>query len=320
MASSLASTFDVQLLMLFFGTVLYGMGLLQCWLYFHWYPRDCWRIKSTVLLVLIFETFQTISLLVSIYIQLRDYEPPKVTTGLSWLNVGQVTSMFISALIVQVYYAHTLYAFDRNNIYCSVSIVSLALIAFGFGAGQTIASQLISDYALLSHTRIIACTEKTITLLCDISITVALCSAFSLRRLGIRSTDYILHKLTMYAIGRGVLTAIAAAFNLILFLAFPDNPSFLLAFVFGSKLYMNSMLFSLNSRQHIRNQADRAINMMSINLSDLPVEEPPQDDGNSRLKISTPPGSSIPDTNDWEEIPHKARFRRLSQPTTSTNS
>ena len=27
---------------------LYGMGLLQAWLYFHWYPRDSWGIKATV--------------------------------------------------------------------------------------------------------------------------------------------------------------------------------------------------------------------------------------------------------------------------------
>jgi hypothetical protein len=27
---------------------LYGMGLLQVWLYFHWYPRDNWGVKATV--------------------------------------------------------------------------------------------------------------------------------------------------------------------------------------------------------------------------------------------------------------------------------
>ena len=32
----------------FFFSSLHGIGLLQCWFYFHWYPHDSWRIKSTV--------------------------------------------------------------------------------------------------------------------------------------------------------------------------------------------------------------------------------------------------------------------------------
>lgn len=32
---------------------LHGVGMLQCWLYFCWYPRDGWRTKSTVCTFLI---------------------------------------------------------------------------------------------------------------------------------------------------------------------------------------------------------------------------------------------------------------------------
>lgn len=32
---------------------LYGVGLLQCWLYFRWYPRDSLRVKSAVCTLLL---------------------------------------------------------------------------------------------------------------------------------------------------------------------------------------------------------------------------------------------------------------------------
>ncbi|TFK32667.1 hypothetical protein BDQ12DRAFT_771671 [Crucibulum laeve] len=49
MPSSLDSTYGIWLIALFLETmydVLYGAGLLQAWLYFHWYSKDHWGVKT----------------------------------------------------------------------------------------------------------------------------------------------------------------------------------------------------------------------------------------------------------------------------------
>ncbi|KAE9401056.1 hypothetical protein BT96DRAFT_616685 [Gymnopus androsaceus JB14] len=48
------------------------MGLLQTWLYIHWYPKDHWGIKLTVAAVLITETVQSTSFFASTYQALID--------------------------------------------------------------------------------------------------------------------------------------------------------------------------------------------------------------------------------------------------------
>lgn len=70
MASSLDSTYGVWLVSLFLETMsvlllmrktvdahramsrLYGMGVLQVWLYFHWYPNDSRNLKTVVRMIL----------------------------------------------------------------------------------------------------------------------------------------------------------------------------------------------------------------------------------------------------------------------------
>lgn len=55
---------------------------------------------------------------------------------------------------------------------------------------------------------------------------------------------------------------------------------------------------SLNSRQHVRNQADNEPNSISINLSSLAAAEPVQNGTNGRLKISAPLSESTAEGTD----------------------
>lgn len=50
----------------------------------------------------------------------------------------------------------------------------------------------------------------------DIAITIALSTMFRLRRTGVKGTNAMLQRLTINAVNRGMLTALAAAIRLIL--------------------------------------------------------------------------------------------------------
>jgi hypothetical protein len=104
---------------------------------------------------------------------------------------------------------------------------------------------------LLGSTKAITSLQAAASLVCDIVITVGLFIRLQRSHTTVKSTNTILHKLTIYAVNRGVLTALAAALNLILFLAIPSTFYFFLGLILSGKLYMNSVMATLNTRQYI---------------------------------------------------------------------
>ncbi|KAJ7823693.1 hypothetical protein B0H14DRAFT_3469867 [Mycena olivaceomarginata] len=49
MASPLDSTMGIRLVSLFLAAILYGVGVIQTYLYLHWYTKDHWGVKATVI-------------------------------------------------------------------------------------------------------------------------------------------------------------------------------------------------------------------------------------------------------------------------------
>ncbi|KAJ7438030.1 hypothetical protein B0H11DRAFT_2254965 [Mycena galericulata] len=58
MSLSLVPTYGAWLTSLFVETILYGIGFLQVWLYFQWWPKDDRSVKLAVVFVMFFETAQ----------------------------------------------------------------------------------------------------------------------------------------------------------------------------------------------------------------------------------------------------------------------
>ena len=59
----------------------------------------------------------------------------------------------------------------------------------------------------------------------------------------------------IYAVNRGILTAVCALLNLVLFLRTEGTFYFFIGLMPSSKLYMNTMLATLNTRSHLKKQA-----------------------------------------------------------------
>jgi len=77
-----------------------------------------------------------------------------------------------------------------------------------------------------------------------------------------------------------VLTSIAAAVNFIAFLALPGTFYFFIGLLVASKLYMNSMLATLNSRQHM----SRTAHSSDHDWNSIPIGPLP----NRRVRVVTP--------------------------------
>ncbi|KAJ7336417.1 hypothetical protein DFH08DRAFT_1083184 [Mycena albidolilacea] len=82
--------------------------------------------------------------------------------------------------------------------------------------------------------------------------------------LTVRTSNSIITTLMINAVNRGALTALCAALNMILFLAKPGTLYFFLGLIPSGKLYMNSMLATLNTRQHLRSKGKNSQGMYSL--------------------------------------------------------
>ncbi|KAJ7174607.1 hypothetical protein C8R46DRAFT_1081391, partial [Mycena filopes] len=252
MAGPLDATYGAWFISLWLETMLYGVGLLQTWLYFHWYPADGWSIKSVVLLVTALETVQVVFFFASSYSRFVD-RFGLIQTDLIW---------YLSAFAVQLYFANRIRQLIASNVRSSVAaklglalIFLLALTQLGSGIAQTILTAQLHSFLKLEQTKAISTLQCAASLLCDIVITVYLCIVLQNYKGGMASTNSILNTLIINAINRGMLTALASAFTMVLFLATPGTLYFFLSLAMSSKFYMNSMLATLNTRQHVRSKS-----------------------------------------------------------------
>ncbi|KAJ6501855.1 hypothetical protein C8R45DRAFT_974527 [Mycena sanguinolenta] len=250
MASPLTPTFGMLFVTLFLQSILYGMGLLQAWLYFFWYPKDGWFIKTSVILVTVFETAETVLFFCATYAYLIDGFGDKAALALWNPPMRPVLLMtYLTIFVAHVYFAHCIYRLYKQDKFTPLLILFLATVCFAGGLGQFILNYKIQGFKQLGQTKVTRDIQAIFALAADILITGALWWRLSTSKQGgMQSTNKLLNYLIITAVNRGVLTMISAALNLILFSTNPGTFYFMLWVILGGKFYMNSMLATLNTR------------------------------------------------------------------------
>ncbi|KAF7342884.1 hypothetical protein MSAN_02004800 [Mycena sanguinolenta] len=275
MASPLAPTFGVFFVTLFLQTILYGIGLLQAWLYFFWYPKDGWFIKTSVVLITLFETVAVVFFFIAGYLYLIDGFGDFHNLTLWNVPIRLVLVFtYLTTFIAQVYFARCIYRFHPADKIIPIVILVLACGCLGAGIGQVVANFQIKGFQELGRTKPTRTIQAVLALAGDILITVALIWRLNSSKGGIQSTHKVLNYLILTAINRGVLTMISAALNLILFSVKSGTFYFMLWVLLGGKFYMNSMLATLNTRDFASGMfgADRLLE--DIPISSIQIAHP----------------------------------------------
>ncbi|KAF7371996.1 hypothetical protein MVEN_00057700 [Mycena venus] len=253
---SLASTYGAWLISLFLETLLYGVGIFQTFLYFQWWPTDSWSIKGPVVIVTFLETVQITFFFISTYYRFvqRFGEPPG---DLIWSDSLQLLANYLTAFVVQMHFASVIYrlakkraGIRRLSSLVTYPVIVLAFVQISAGIAQTILSYQLRSFSKLEQTKVTTTLQTAASLACDVVITMLLFRCLTIYKDGTERTLKMLNSVMTNAVIRGMLTAASSAATMILFLLYPDTFWFFLSFAPNSKLYMNSMLASLNMRQH----------------------------------------------------------------------
>ncbi|KAJ7467346.1 hypothetical protein B0H11DRAFT_2046846 [Mycena galericulata] len=259
MSSPLDSTYGVWLVALWLETILYGMGVLQTWIYFASRAADHVSIKSTVLVVLFLETIQVIFFFRSSYFRFVE-RFGELQIDLIWADSLQLLAAYLSAFVVQMYFASRIHKLTKGRGKFSLlafgiyTILALAVVQILAGIAQTIISYDLRSFLKLGETKPITTLQTAASLACDLLITIYLCLFLSSQKGEIMKTNTMMDALIHDAINRGTLTALSSGATMVLFLLLPDTFWFFLGLAPSSKLYMNSMLATLNTREHTRNR------------------------------------------------------------------
>jgi len=191
--------------------------------------------------------------------------PSKVLCS-SRSHSAQLFAILLSAFVVQMYFAYCIYVLDKKNRILPAIIVPLALTQIGAGMAQAITTAEIEKFSQLGAARTSRSLQSVAAFLCDVMITASLVRRLGRHKGSLKSTNTMLDNLMIIAINRGSLTAICALLNLILFLALPGTFWFFIGLTLSGKLYMNSALATLNSRQHLVKSSQRSQGTSEIPL------------------------------------------------------
>ncbi|KAF9468446.1 hypothetical protein BDZ94DRAFT_786545 [Collybia nuda] len=254
-----------------FTAMLYGLTTLQTYFYFVYYPKDGMEIKSLVSLVWILDTVQTIlvSLCMYHYLVTNYANPPALAIG-HWSLFVSVAMNVTIAFFVQCFFTVRIFRLSHPKIrWWLSSIIALVVFAhFCFGIETVVFLFIKKELKRLPEITLIAATPfAALAVLSDIFIAAALCVLLHGSRTGFRRTNTLVTTLIIYAINRCLLTSVVAVAEVIVFAVSPESLWFLaIDFVIG-KLYANSLLATLNSRNSLRTAAGST--MASVPLSDV---------------------------------------------------
>ncbi|KAJ7175619.1 hypothetical protein C8R46DRAFT_1030657 [Mycena filopes] len=272
---SMASTYGSWLISLFLVTILYGVGILQAFLYYHWWPADPGSIRYTVSIVTyvgvtgrlplallivsrILETIQLTFFFRSSYFRFVEkfgtfqqdliwsdsvnflylFRSVVLTHGVACNTASTFRQLFSDPVLPSTTVTRELESarFTKASRIGPYAVGLLATIQLSAGAAQTVILYKLRSFTKLKETTPVTTLQTAASLLCDIVITVHLCMFLARSGTGMATTERMLKALMRNAINRGLLTAITSATTLILFLVFPTTFWFFLPMAPNSKL------------------------------------------------------------------------------------
>ncbi|KAJ7469275.1 hypothetical protein B0H11DRAFT_2283773 [Mycena galericulata] len=238
------------------ATTAYGICVLQCYLYFRNYPKDNIFLKMTVGTLWTLDTLSTIMVAHSLYTYfVLNFGNLAADAFIPWSFALENGLLTIVTIIAQCFYSWQIWSIS-NNVFVTGSIFLLAVASCGLGLYVTVHLLRFPDLVTLSMHSFQSVTGPVqgTAGACDIAIMLALIYYLRSRgRSNIRTTNEMIDTLILYAMCRGIMTQILF---LALNVGLPDRTIWQPFHQLVGKLYVNSILASLNVRRVVLGKGD----------------------------------------------------------------
>ncbi|KAJ7507531.1 hypothetical protein B0H11DRAFT_2218372 [Mycena galericulata] len=239
------------------ATAMYGISVLQAYLYYRNYPTDQAMWKCVVALLFTLDTLSTTFVAHSLYTYfvLNFGKRPVDDLVIPWSFSSEKLLASLITFVAQIFYAHAIWKVTVNKtITYSISLLAVVCLALGI-----VTAVDIFTIDMVIGTRrfsIISGCVQGLAALNDALITVGMCYHLQRNRSGLPSTNQFVDSLIVYTVSRGILTATAQIIFLITNVALPKQTYFLPFQQSVGKLYVNSVLATLNLRRTFQSKSE----------------------------------------------------------------
>ncbi|KIL61696.1 hypothetical protein M378DRAFT_848614 [Amanita muscaria Koide BX008] len=261
--------------------MLYGIANIQISYYYMGYPNDNIAIKILVFGLWLLETVHIVFSTFTVHHYLvENYGNPSALAFGNWSLFMSMGVNVTTASIAQCFFAYQIYHFCRGRkirwLVIAVTVfMIIGHIAFGY---ENVVSSMMHNVNQETYKPKLEETVPfgTFAVLSDIAVAAALIFVLQNSSTGFSGarfsrTKRLVDTLTIYAIHRCLLTTVVAIAETIVYAVKPHSFYFLaIDFSIGKcKLWSNSLLATLNSRNHVREVSDNSPTLTSIKVSRL---------------------------------------------------
>lgn len=258
-------TIGVLLLGIFFNTYLYGLVTYQFACYYRAKFDDNLVIKSMVLFLFILDTFHSAAeIWMAWFYVVQNYANPSALLIGAWPLEFTPIGNAIASFLTQMYLGWRIWQLSKSNVLGAVLFV-LAVAALIMGIWCGVASWEIAYIPKFDAINNEVAGWLTLQVVTDTLVTGSLGYILYRSRTGFKKTDSVINRLIRGAVQTGLFAVIFSLGDLITFLKFPTTNLFGMFAVPIGRIYTNTLLDTLLSRQQLRNQlAGGAVNMDSM--------------------------------------------------------
>ncbi|KAI5116702.1 hypothetical protein M0805_004775 [Coniferiporia weirii] len=253
------------------STTLYGITCLQLYMYYRSRYNDHLSHRILVGVLWILDTLSTALVAHTLYTYLvLRLDSSSTDFIVPWSYTIQIETVDLTTFIAQTYAAFNFFITSSNAPYLSffawqiwkvsknrLVVIFIVFLAFcAIGLDMEVIAELFRNQSVLSlgdpTVWITGSTVQGLDALCDIVIMVSFIYYLNSRRTGVKSTERIVDNLILYAVSRGIVTVVTQLVFVSLDVAFPGQVYWVPFQQTVGKLYVNSVLVSLNSRRAVR--------------------------------------------------------------------
>lgn len=252
--ATIQKTFGALLIGALFASMLSGFVIIQVVVYFKLYPADRTRLKVLVLAIWFLDTCHTICIWLSLWSYFIDnYGNQSNINNIHWSLALSVLFPAFLTFLVHNFFAHRIFMLSKRNYILTVPIVVLACLRL-ISANVTTSFMLkLGNFpAFKADVPFIFTTGLALSTSVDVIITASLFILLQSSRTGAATLDAVIDALIRYTFETSTLTCAGTIASMLCWIIIPNNLIFMgLHFVIG-KLYANSLLVTLNTRESIR--------------------------------------------------------------------
>ncbi|KAI0676961.1 hypothetical protein C8Q78DRAFT_1073714 [Trametes maxima] len=244
----------------FAGTcMLYGITSLQTWMYFNYDFKDehplrgslNTRVHTQVLLLWFLDTLHMSFLTASMYqYVVVDFGNIPAMLAPNWTLAAMIIVVLVTNLIVRAIFGMRIWRLSGGHWLMPVFVVNvLSLFVLADGTYFAVKGLSVRVLVEVHHFSWSFYAGLGAEVVADAIVAASQCLLLVRMRTGLHRTDSLIALMMRYSINTGLLTSICAALILVTFTAQPETFIYFAFYFIYSKLYVNSLLATLNARR-----------------------------------------------------------------------